>query len=1311
MIVRPDKAPGHYPAQFDLRLRGESLVDTVAMSTNSAPPANSKYIGYDELDPPNPFLAVTQDGKGNVVYDGGFPKFYNTRSSAYGPGTPFSDLPAQLKFLWNAVNFIANKEKVASGNKKVLLLGDQTTDNYWVKSTASSGFKDTFTNVITTMGFDLTIKDANDYGGTIDITLSELEQYCCVIFMSSSYTSVPQITQAAINNFLTYRQNGSGLFFITDHGSVINDFDTAVNGNYSGFFRTANAIIVNFGAWFSGNYDRTSVNVGYLRNNYGDHPLYSGLSDAENISAGGSESEVVLASNDTYESDKIPPVTVNQDGVNTVNVLSVTKDGEVVSERYLYTVGNNPLVNVSTQGSIIPFGGEIHTYKKYADFDFISNYPELGTLVGEIYIDDVYLGTVNINGSNTSFKWITNPLTPVISGSDLKLEIVQPYRYTLNWTINQLQSGFSDARGKWRLFDTDFVRGKGLGLIRNINSHFAESIKPIFRPDTASVLDDLELYDSGNVDYGSIEVYLVDSFQEIFSSRQFSTTEKVTVVNVDTREVYLPTDNGWVLSDKSAGELLGVGRKLIDKYNRSTYTTTNQPKQDVNYPLQTPFWDDQKLFGYCSIVQSPWRSWFIPTEVLSAKWIWDRTSAGENAPVGEQVHLRKWFYSPYTGTATLKAGCDDSVGGIWINGQLVTSGGISHTLGEIFTINVRQGMNLIHADGRNSGGPAGFLAYILSKDGDVLTKTDSSWLKYSIPDKDTGAIHVTDGDDVKIPFNSDMVLTTSDAFEIELDIRTMGPVGGSLVSVHHAITSTNPDIHHGVVIHTKTGFSHIALGLNSGEGGSRINVATDMDHPSFINVFDNNWHTIKAVYDGSCDPDGLEIWIDGVKQSTYQFSEGFATSGMSLSPNMNLSVDGAPIRIGARGDSAGNPAFRFESGDYKNLKIKRNGIVIGYYPMHESYNNRFFDYGVYSVHSNVVPTTTTSWTTSWNTSRSTEWTTSWSSSRTTSWTTSIGTSRDTSHTTNWTSSYTTSWATSRGTSRSTDITTSWSTSKTTSWDSSRTTSYTTSWTGSKQTSRTESKTTSWTTTWSGSRSTSRTESKTTSYTTSWGVSRGTSRSTTKSYSRSTNKSTSWTTSWTGYEDRSRSTSRSTNKSTSKTTSRYTNSGGGGGGLPACISHDTEVEMLDGTTKVAGDLKIGDVVLAAKFDGMLDADQDSEWRDWKTCSISSGRSTYGRIVDIVKGEYRSVHLINGTLKITIMHEIFARKNGVWGWYDVRDLEVGDYLYGKDFKAVRIDTIERIDGKHKLVNFDVESIDVYFAGGFLVHNLERVTVIKP
>lgn len=49
----------------------------VAYTLNGLPPALSEYIAYDTLTPANPFIAVTQDGAGNVVYDGGFPKLYN----------------------------------------------------------------------------------------------------------------------------------------------------------------------------------------------------------------------------------------------------------------------------------------------------------------------------------------------------------------------------------------------------------------------------------------------------------------------------------------------------------------------------------------------------------------------------------------------------------------------------------------------------------------------------------------------------------------------------------------------------------------------------------------------------------------------------------------------------------------------------------------------------------------------------------------------------------------------------------------------------------------------------------------------------------------------------------------------------------------------------------------------------------------------------------------------------------------------------------------------------------------------------------
>src|SRR5690606_6360763 len=143
----------------------------------------------------------------------------------------------------------------------------------------------------TIAGYDLTIKTRAAYPNSqIDCDLDELEQYCCVIVMSSLSTTGSWITDTAAKAFADYRENGSGLIVITDHGPRLATLEAAQPTTAPQFFGTANKIITQFGAWFSGTYNRSPVNVGFLRRTYGDHPLYNGMTDDESISAGGSES-------------------------------------------------------------------------------------------------------------------------------------------------------------------------------------------------------------------------------------------------------------------------------------------------------------------------------------------------------------------------------------------------------------------------------------------------------------------------------------------------------------------------------------------------------------------------------------------------------------------------------------------------------------------------------------------------------------------------------------------------------------------------------------------------------------------------------------------------------------------------------------------------------------------------------------------------------------------------------------------------------------------------------------------------------------
>ena len=256
---------------------------------------SSEYIAYDTLNPPTPFIAVTDDGRGRVVYDGGMLKFTNGRLPT--PPTQFSDLPAAFKYLYNAVLWVADPAKVAQGHKRVLILGDSITGYNVTNYTSGTSFGGSFTRLLDLAGFQYTVKNRGDYPTQeLDVTSDELDECALVILVSAQEnTPRPDITDQCVSNLAAFRHNGGGFIVITDHGIDLPTLESA-KGEYGyRWFRTANKVVTRFGAWFSGNYSRAPVNVGYIRQNYGDHPLYAGMTDDETIHAGATESRVFVS--------------------------------------------------------------------------------------------------------------------------------------------------------------------------------------------------------------------------------------------------------------------------------------------------------------------------------------------------------------------------------------------------------------------------------------------------------------------------------------------------------------------------------------------------------------------------------------------------------------------------------------------------------------------------------------------------------------------------------------------------------------------------------------------------------------------------------------------------------------------------------------------------------------------------------------------------------------------------------------------------------------------------------------------------------
>lgn len=453
--VVPSLPGGYYVSERTVSWAFDPSVTEVAFSLNGLPPSISEYIAYDTLTPPNPFIAVTQDGKGNVIYDGGFPKFYNNVAPALG--TAFSGLTGSFKYLYNALKFCANPTKVAAGNNKVLWLGDQVaaSGNYRVKGTGVNDFATSIANICSIAGFVPTIKNIDDYGGSqLNPNLAELDQYCCVVMFSTAYAleNPPLITDNAVTDFVSYRQLGNGLIFITDHGSNEQTDITQVNTPAgAGFYGTANRVIRNFGAFFTGNFDRTPVNVGFLRSTYGDHPLYNGMDNSESVSAGGSESKVVVTITPLVAPGTITPTTFPVGTSNKIHWLVKTTDGSIYTYSFVYNIDTGEIIlfkdGDGNEISQIDIGWD-YMAKPRIDLSGTG----LGTLRGSIYKDGIKVGETYFDEANgTKQLWFAGVGVPVVNGDVVQATVDVPFTYSRNVTVNRKSAPIKPMLGKAKI--------------------------------------------------------------------------------------------------------------------------------------------------------------------------------------------------------------------------------------------------------------------------------------------------------------------------------------------------------------------------------------------------------------------------------------------------------------------------------------------------------------------------------------------------------------------------------------------------------------------------------------------------------------------------------------------------------------------------------------------------------------------------------------------------------------------------------------------------------------------------------------------
>lgn len=427
-----DPPPGIYTDPTTIKAFIDSNVVDVIKTEDGTTPTLAEYIAYDNLDPPNPFIATVQDGRGNVTFDGGFPKFYNTYYNT--SWSTFEELTPAFKYFRNVLDFISDGTKVAAGNNKVLFLCDRASNdpNYSIKGTASNNFRLSIEGLCGIAGYTPILRSIDDFpSNVLDPSYSFLEEHCAVVLFSTAslVAGDGKLTPQAISNLVTFRENGGGIFIITDHGT-----------GSDGFYVTANQLANEYGAYFQGTYNRTPVNVGFLRANYGDHPLYKDLLDSDDIHAGASESRVFITEYTKYSPTSLPLINLDTPGYHTYKFLLRDNNGNLSSYSFTYGLQVDEIVTFKDPDGITVDELDVGV-SNYASVDFVLDASGTGALSGLIKHNGIVVGETHHDGAKQTNMYYRHDGNRIIvdDGDIITVQITSPLEYVKNLSIKRFQ--------------------------------------------------------------------------------------------------------------------------------------------------------------------------------------------------------------------------------------------------------------------------------------------------------------------------------------------------------------------------------------------------------------------------------------------------------------------------------------------------------------------------------------------------------------------------------------------------------------------------------------------------------------------------------------------------------------------------------------------------------------------------------------------------------------------------------------------------------------------------------------------------------
>lgn len=151
----------------------------------------------------------------------------------------------------------------------------------------------------------------------------------------------------------------------------------------------------------------------------------------------------------------------------------------------------------------------------------------------------------------------------------------------------------------------------------------------------------------------------------------------------------------------------------------------------------------------------------------------------------------------------------------------------------------------------------------------------------------------------------------------------------------------------------------------------------------------------------------------------------------------------------------------------------------------------------------------------------------------------------------------------------------------------------------------------------------------------------------------------------------------------------------------CVIKGTQITLENDKTIEIEKLKAEDKLLSFSIDGIENTQKYETLKSLWTKDFK-GDFSIQLIKNIWKNTVEEYNIINNKLSITKDHYVFVKSDDIYYWKEVKDLEIGDYLFKSDNSFERVEKIEIKKETMNVYNLAVNSIYTYFANGYLVHN---------